>query len=171
MTIVAYKRWQILLTFLALLVLASSFYFQYVKQLEPCPLCLMQRLCVFLLFMVCFIGVTLRSLKAAKRVVFLQFVFAGLGLFFAFRQLWLQSLPLGQTPACMPGLEVLIHYFPWQEVLRSLFWGTGECAKESWRWLGLTMPAWTAVIFLFYLLAALFVFILLRNQERRFHTS
>lgn len=160
----AYRRWQILLTLLSLFVLASSIYFQYVKGLQPCPLCLMQRLCVLLLFMFCFIGVAVQSLRGGKIVAWLQFVAAAGGLFFAGRQLWLQSLPAGQTPACMPGLDILIHYFPWQDVLRTLLWGTGECADNSWQWLGLSMPAWSALYFLFLLLASLALFWCLRKQ-------
>lgn len=164
MTILIYKRWQILLTLLSFLVLASSFYFQYVKKLEPCPLCLMQRLSVFLLFIVCFFGIVVRSLKGAKRLACFQLFFASCGLFFALRQLWLQSIPADKMPACMPGLDILIRYFPWQDVMRSLFWGTGECAKDSWRWLGLSMPTWTAFIFLFYFIAAILLFLILRKQ-------
>lgn len=153
-----YKRWQVLLTFLSLFVLASSLYFQYVKELQPCPLCLMQRLCVLLLFIFCFIGVYVRSLSGRKAVVCLQFFIAAGGLFFASRQLWLQSFPVGQIPSCMPSFDVLIRYFPWQDVLRTLLWGTGECADSSWQWLGLSMPVWSALYFLFILLAAIPVF-------------
>ncbi len=87
MTKLAYKRWQLLLTLLSLFVLASSFYFQYVKGLKPCPLCLMQRLCVLLLFAVSFTGTAVRSLKGGKVIACLQFFVAGCGLFFAVRQL------------------------------------------------------------------------------------
>lgn len=155
MTKIAYKRLQLFLTFLSFFVLASSFYFQHVKGLQPCPLCLMQRLCVLLLFAICFVGTALRALKAKKALACLQFFIAACGLFFATRQLWLQTLPAGQAPACMPELEVLFRYFPWQDTLRSLFWGTGDCAEIHWRWLGLTMPAWAALYFLVMLLATL----------------
>lgn len=160
----SYRRWQIILTLLSFTVLVSSFYFQYVKQLQPCPLCLMQRLCVFLLFMFSFIGVYIQTLKAGKRIARLQFIIALGGLFFACRQLWLQSLPTGQTPACMPGLDILIRYFPWQDVLRTLLWGTGECAEISWRWLGLSMPAWSALYFLFMAILALPIYWILAKQ-------
>lgn len=171
MSIYTYKRWQILLTFLSLFVLASSFYFQYVKGLQPCPLCLMQRLCVFLLFMFCFMGVAVRSLKAGKVIAWLQFFTAAGGLFFAGRQLWLQSLPAGQMPSCMPGIDVLIRYFPWKDVFRTLLWGTGECADNSWQWLGLSMPAWSALYFLFLLLASVVLYHFLRHQLWRLENT
>ena len=153
-----YRRWQILLCFISLFVLASSFYFQYVKGLQPCPLCLMQRLCVFLLFMFSFMGIAVQKIKGGKRIACLQFFTAAAGLFFAGRQLWLQSLPADQVPSCMPGLDILVHYFPWQDILRSLFWGTGDCADNSWHWLGLSMAAWSALYFLCLLSASLLIY-------------
>ncbi|CEK11763.1 disulfide bond formation protein B [Legionella hackeliae] len=149
-----YKQQQIALFLVSAIVLGCSFYFQYVKGLVPCPLCLMQRFCVFWLVVVGFVGIFWNSLKAVKWLSILQIIVALGGLFFATRQLWLQSLPSNQTPACMPELGVLIRYFPWSDVLHALFWGAGDCAEVSWRWLGLSMPAWSALYFLFMLLTS-----------------
>ncbi|MBA2656668.1 MAG: disulfide bond formation protein B [Tatlockia sp.] len=164
MTKLAYKRWQILLTLVSFFTLACSFYFQYVKGLEPCPLCLMQRLCVFILFALCFCGITIRSLRAGKFIACFQFFIAAAGLYFAGRQLWLQTLPLGQAAVCLPELDVLIRYFPVKDVLHSLFWGTKSCSLISWQWLGLSMPAWAAIYFFIMLLSAIPVYRVLRKQ-------
>ena len=162
MTRTAYRTIQILLTLITLAVLIASFYFQYVKGLQPCPLCLMQRFCIFMLLMFGLMGLTLSTLKRARLVAVLQIVFAVAGVFFASRQLWLQSLPAGQTPACMPGLDVLIHYFPWQDVLRALVWGAGDCAEINWQWLGLSMPGWSLLYFLFMLVISALLFLRLK---------
>jgi len=153
-----YRNIQSLLLLFTLLVLVASFYFQYFKGLQPCPLCLMQRFCIFMLLMFGLMGLNLTSMKRGRIVSFLQSFFAVAGLFFAGRQLWLQSLPADQTPACMPGLDVLIHYFPWQDVVRALVWGAGDCAEVNWQWLGLSMPAWAACYFVIMLIASVFVF-------------
>jgi disulfide bond formation protein DsbB len=117
-----------------------------------------------LLFMLCFIGAFIRTLTTARRLAFLQGLLAGLGLFFAGRQLWIQSLPSEQVPACMPGLDVLIRYFPLQDVLRALLWGTGECGEVAWHWLGLSMPAWSALFFAAFLLTAFWIGLLLYQK-------
>ncbi|WED42497.1 disulfide bond formation protein B [Legionella cardiaca] len=160
-----YKRWQIMLVLISLIVLVSSFYFQYVKGLQPCPLCLMQRFCVFLLLIIGLIGLCSNYLKTGKILAILQILGAAGGVFFAVRQLWLQSLPSGQAPACMPELEVLIHYFPWKDVLHALFWGAGDCAEVTWKWLGLTMPAWSALYFLFMFLTGLLIYLRLGKES------
>lgn len=96
----------------------------------------------------------------------LQVLVAGAGLFFATRQLWIQSMPAGKVPVCMPGLDVLIKYFPWQTVAKVLFWGSGECVESSWNWLGISMPGWSALYFLFMIIAGIFLFYLTRAGSR-----
>lgn len=84
----------------------------------------------------------------------IQVIVSLAGLYFAGRQLWLQSLPADQAPACMPDLSVLIHYFPWQDVFHALFWGAADCAEPSASWWGLSMPVWALAYFLVMLFAA-----------------
>lgn len=158
------KNYRTILFFLALLsfvVLGSSFHFQYVVGLQPCPLCLMQRLCVLLLLII-----ILFSFFAVRTRLWLilHMSLASFGLFFALRHLWLQSLPLGKAPACMPGLDVLIRYFPWQTVAKALFWGAGDCAETNWSWLGISMPGWSALYFLLMLISGLWLFWRLRKR-------
>lgn len=153
-----YRNIQSLLLFATIIVLTVGFYFEYGKGLQPCPLCLMQRLCTFLFGMFCLMGLCLGTLKRARTVAVLQMLMTAAGIFFAGRQIWLQSLPVDKTPACMPSLDMLIHYFSKTQVLQALLWGTGDCADVTWRWLGLSMPAWSALYFVGMLLASATIF-------------
>lgn len=161
-----YRKIQSFLALVTVIVLLSSFYLQYEVGLQPCPLCLMQRLCVFLLLLLGLIGLRLGTLKKAHIVSLAQVIIACAGLFFALRHLWLQSLPTGQAPACMPGLDVLIHYFPWQTVLHALLWGAGDCAEINWSMLGISMPGWSALYFLFMAVTGLFLYFHTRVLSR-----
>lgn len=143
------RNLQILFVLLSFTVLSSSFYFQYIQGLQPCPLCLMQRVCVFVLFLLGLIRILLGTVYHANLLIYLHIIISTAGIFFSSRQLWLQSLSADQTPACLPDLEILTRYFPWRDVLYALFWGAGDCAEVSWRWLGLSMPAWTFFYFAF----------------------
>jgi|SRR5580704_1133347 disulfide bond formation protein DsbB len=153
---IAYKKIQLLLVLVTVFVLFASLYVQYFLGLHPCPLCIMQRLCVFLLLGL--LGLSLSTLKKAHCVCLLQIIISCAGLFFSGRQLWLQSLPTGKAPACMPGLDVLIRYFPWQDIARALFWGAGDCAEMTWSMLGISMPGWAALYFLFMAIVSLFLY-------------
>lgn len=161
---ITFKKIQTLNAALTVFVLFASFYFQYIVGLVPCPLCIMQRLCVLLLLAV--MGFSFRTLKRARIISFLQIIIACAGLYFSLRQLWLQSLPAGQAPACMPSLDILMRYLPWQTVLKALFLGTGDCAEVTWRLLGVSMPGWCAMYFLYMALMGCFLF--WQTSSRRF---
>lgn len=157
-----FKQIQFFLVCITVLVITASFYFQYVLGLHPCPLCFMQRLCVFVLLVL--LGLSLTTIKKAHIICSVQIIIACLGLYFSLRQLWLQSLPLGTAPACMPGMDTLIRYFPWQTVMRAFLWGSTDCAEVNWRMLGITMPGWSALYFLFVILISMYLFIRTRKR-------
>lgn len=139
------------------LVLGASFYFQYFKGLSPCPLCIMQRICVFLLLIL--ILFSLKKVKKIRIISVLQLFVACSGLFFSLRQLWLQSLPEGSAPACLPGLDVAIRYFPWQTIVKTLFWGSADCAEVNWSLLGISMPGWSSLYFIVMIFMSCFLFL------------
>ncbi len=162
---ITYSKLQYLIFSISLLVLGASFYLQYVKGFEPCPLCLMQRLCVIFIIALSAIGLYRHELAHSKSLVGIQLIVVGAGLFFAMRQLWLQSLPGDQIPACLPGLSVLIHYFPWQHTVHALFWGSGDCTKIKWTLLGLSLPMWSAFYFFFIGFASSLLFYMLNRTK------
>ncbi len=129
--------------------LASAYYLQLVKGVEPCPLCIMQRVAV-----------------AATGVVFLAaalhhparigaWIYGGLtalgspaGAGLAGRHVWLQYTPAEKRPACGPGLEYLLGTFGPFEGLRRILRGSGECGTVDFTILGLSLPHWTLLAFI-----------------------
>ena len=143
-----WRCWQGLTVLIAGLVLLISFYLQYTEALEPCPLCLMQRGMTGLIFLVA--GFGFFALKLSRRCVLLglEALFAMSGAFFALRQLWLQSLPVPDTGMCLPGIELLLHKLPWDEIIHAFVWGTSTgCGDVSWLFLGFSMAAWSLLYF------------------------
>ncbi|MCL6271173.1 disulfide bond formation protein B [Sansalvadorimonas sp. 2012CJ34-2] len=124
---------------------------QHVVGLEPCPLCISQRIVVISITLVVLIAAIHNPQTKGKRnygrIVFVLGLF-GIGL--AVRQLYLQSLPVDQAPACMPGLDYLVEVLPLTELITVMFSGTGDCAEVQWSFLGLTIPGWTLVCFICY---------------------
>lgn len=156
MNLSSYRFNQLGLCVLSTLVLGASFYLEWFKELEPCPLCLMQRYLV----LIALCGSLLAAFKKTKKILLFtifQSIISLSGLYFALRQLWLQSLPPDKLPACLPGLEVLLQYFPLKDILHALFWGTAECTEITWSLLGLSLTAWSALFFLSYGLMVLFL--------------
>lgn len=159
-----YRHIQSLLLLSTILVLSSSFYFEYAQGMQPCPLCFMQRICTFILGMCCMMGLSFSSLRRALNVTRLQLFFTAFGMYFAGRQLWLQSLPRDNAQACMPSLDSLIHYFSKDQVLKALFWGTGDCGEDAGQWLGFSIPGWSALYFLIAFLICSVIFVSLKRS-------
>ncbi|TDJ47184.1 MAG: disulfide bond formation protein B [Gammaproteobacteria bacterium] len=126
--------------------MAFALYTQYVLGMEPCPLCIFQRVAVIGLGII-FLIATIHGAGPTGRRVYagLLALVAMLGVGVAGRHVWLQSLPKDQVPACGPGLDFMLDTFPILEVLDIVLSGSGECAEVSWRLIGLTMPAWTLI--------------------------
>ena len=126
--------------------IAFALYAQQVLGLEPCPLCIFQRvavICLGLLFLVAAIHAAGRVMRRFYAILIGLTALAGSGV--AGRQLWLQALPPDRVPACGPGLDFMLEAFPVSEMLMTVLSGSGECAKVDWVLLGLSMPGWVLI--------------------------
>jgi disulfide bond formation protein DsbB len=123
----------------------TGIFIEHVQALEPCPLCLMQRIWFMAVGAIGCAALAHGSQRATYPC--LAIVAALIGGGFSIRQLWLQSLPADQVPACGPGLEYMLEVFPLSEILIAMTSGTGDCAEVVWSMLGLSIPAWALVGF------------------------
>ncbi|MGB5345977.1 MAG: disulfide bond formation protein B [Woeseia sp.] len=137
--------------------MAYALYAEHQLLLEPCPLCVFQRLATIVLGAV-FLVAALHNPQAWGRRVYavLLLLAGGAGFGVAAWHVRLQNLPADEVPACGPGLDYIIDAFPLSDALRMIFTGSGECATIDWRFLGLTMPAWVAICFAVLLAAGLY---------------
>jgi disulfide bond formation protein DsbB len=131
------------------LMLAYAYYVQYVDYLDPCPLCLVQRLIILIigiLFLFTLIYPPQYIFRKIMSVIIILVTLVGCAV--SARHVWLQNLPADEVPACGPGLSYMLENFPIGSVLSDLFTGSGECAEITWRFLGLSMPTWTLITFI-----------------------
>lgn len=127
-----------------------ALYLQHGLDLEPCPLCVFQRIAMISLGLVWLLAwihnpvtTIARGLYAAVGVLA-----AAVGSAIAGRHVWLQGLPEDEVPACGPSLDYLLDIAPWQEVVTTVLRGDGNCAVIDAAFLGLSIPAWTLIAFL-----------------------
>jgi disulfide bond formation protein DsbB len=138
----------LLLVFCAFLI-ASALYFQFAGGLEPCPLCISQRIMVLAVGLVMLGAVLHRPGKRGIRVyAVLGFFVSMVGAAISARHVWLQHLPAEEVPSCGPGLGYMFQNFPLSDALKTMLTGTGDCAKVDWTLFGLSMPAWVLICFL-----------------------
>src|SRR3989338_5036944 len=128
--------------------MAAALYFQYVEHLEPCPLCILQRLVVIGAGLILLIGGLHNPGKWGRRLYGALTVFAaGAGAGVAGRHVWIQHLPFDQQPGCSYDFAYMLDTFPLAKKLKLVLEGTGDCAKVTWTFLDLNMPAWTLIFF------------------------
>lgn len=139
------------------LMMAVALGLEHLGGLAPCPLCIFQRVAVIAAGAVFAVAALHdprgRGGAVAYGLAALVAVGAGIGL--AGRHLWLQSLPADQVPTCGPGLDYMMEVLPLQEVVAMVLSASGECAEISARFLGLSLPGWTLIGFLFLAVAPL----------------
>jgi disulfide bond formation protein DsbB len=127
--------------------MAYALYVQYQLYLEPCPLCIFQRIAVIGIGIAFLLLAVLNPAPGwARRIVLGLFGLSALGgVIVAGRHVWLQHLPPDKVPSCGPGLDYMLDTFPLGDALRMVFTGSGECATSDWSFVGLSMPTWVLI--------------------------
>lgn len=132
----------------ALGLMGYALFAQYGLGLEPCPLCILQRIAVIgmgLLFLLALLHDPRRG--GARIYGALLGLVAGGGIAVAARHVWIQAQPPGTVAECGASLDYMLDVLPPGEVLMKVLKGSGECSKLDWSFLGLSMPAWVLIAF------------------------
>lgn len=125
-----------------------ALYMQHQMDLNPCYLCIVQRVFVILTGLIALLAFAHNpGSKGQKRYAGATSLSATAGAGFSIRQLWLQSLPEEKVPACGPPADYLFDALPISEALPMLLSGDGNCAEVQWTFLSLSIPAWTLLAF------------------------
>ena len=128
--------------------MAVALFMEYQMNLDPCPLCILQRIMVVTTGFIALIAAIHHPRELGIKVYGgLVIVSAVIGGGVSSRQLWLQSLPADEVPACGASLDYMLEVFPLADVLGMVLSGDGTCAEIAWTLLGLSIPGWTLVGF------------------------
>lgn len=153
----------IALALAALLPLAVASWFQHVDGLDPCVMCIYERVAFFGL-----VGAGLLGALAPGRVLVrasaytLWGVSAAWGLDLVWRHVGMERDPQ-LAMSCSFAAE-FPSWLPLDTWLPALFLPTGYCDDVQWRWLGMSMAEWAGVIFALFLVSLLLV---LAHEIRR----
>ena len=143
------RKWFLLVFLGCAGMLSYALWVQNIDLLEPCPLCVLQRM-VFLAIGAIALIAALFNPQAIGKLLYTLLISltAMLGIGIAGRHVWLQYLPADKVPDCGPGLEYMLDVFPFAEALGMIFKGSGSCAEVKWQFIGLSMPEWTLSAYL-----------------------
>lgn len=126
-----------------------ALYIQQRYNLDPCPLCIFQRM-AFLAMGGLFLIAAIHNPATLGRKVYgvLQFVAAATGIGIASRHVWIQANPDKVMAECGAGFDYIFETFPLKRALDLVFKGTGECSAMDWTMLGLTIPQLSLIAFI-----------------------
>ena len=144
---------------------AGSFFAQYVMGLNPCPLCILQRVAVLAVLAASALALLLPTAKAAGRAAAALLVGAPAvwGLYVACYQLWLQSLPAEEQPSCGAPWTFRLKEWPLFDYWRFVVEGFGNCGVREYV-LGVPLPVWSLLFFAAVLLLAWGMLLRLRGR-------
>ena len=141
-----------------------ALFLQYVVHLEPCPLCMLQRVAFITVGVIFLLGALHGPKQTGTRVyAFLGLLatFTGLGL--AARHVYLQYYP-PEYVSCAGDFYSQLERIPLGRLISNALRATGDCSKVDWTLLHLSIAEWSLVWFT--ILAILGLFLLVRRVPR-----
>ncbi|TWI62951.1 disulfide bond formation protein DsbB [Pseudoduganella lurida] len=140
-----------------LLLIGAALYLQHVKDMLPCPLCVIQRYLFLAIATGCLVGAFARKPKVGAALGLAAAV-GGLGV--VGKHLYVLAHP-GFSCGIDP-VETALNKIPTATYLPWLFQADGLCENATDAIVGLSVPQWSAVWFV--ILAATMLWVLLRRR-------
>lgn len=156
-----------LLIFLACAVLLSyAIYLQLIKNLLPCPLCVVQRIAYCLVGMAALIAFLQRPRAFGEKIYSGWILVASAaGGAVALRQAWLVRYPEAFECGISPE-EAFLNALPLARWWPTMFEANGDCADVTWKFMGLTLPDWSAIFFILFAILAAYAMAARRGSVR-----
>lgn len=157
----AYRQINLFLFLASLVGMGFALYLQNYQYLEPCPLCIFQRIGLMGMGIFTLIAAIHNPTRTWLRRTYtgLATLAIGWSVAVAARHVWLQHLPADEVPACGPGLDYWLDTFPLKDVVQKVLHGSGECANVDWTFVGLSLPTLSLIFFSVLILINVFVLI------------
>ena len=128
---------------------ALALVIQTIYKLEPCPLCITQRMFFMGLGVLFVIGAFVKPASLLQKIfTFLQVATALGGASWAIRHWYLQAHKGEIIADCGVGFDYMFENFPLKKMFTLIFKGTGDCAAIDWTFLGLTLPQLALITFI-----------------------
>ena len=127
-------------------------------QLNPCPLCISQRMVLMglgLLFLTAAIHNPAQLGRKIYAALHITVAIGGAGV--AIRHWWLQAHRDSMVADCGVGFDYMFENFPLRKALTLVFRGTGDCAAIDWTYLSLSIPQMALITFIGFAAFALYL--------------
>lgn len=141
-----------------------AMYLQFIENLLPCPLCIVQRIAFWLLGLTALLAFLHNPWKTGRRLYAgLMTIFALAGASVALRQSWLIRYP--ETFECgISPEEAFLNALTVAQWWPDMFEANGDCSNIDWKFLSLTISDWSFVAFISLGLLAIYIFFSKQNR-------
>jgi disulfide bond formation protein DsbB len=159
-----FKRINLFGSLLAFILVGIAVAIQTQFNLEPCPLCVTQRIvfivigCLFLVFSF------LKPNQVIKIVHFVSILITNIvGIVFAVKHILIQSKWIIVPAECGIDLNYMFENFPLTEAFSLLFQGTGDCSEIDWLFLGLTLPQLALIAYIMFSILTFYIYKIIKK--------
>lgn len=160
------RAWFLFIALACAAMLSWALYKQHMDFVDPCPLCILQRVAFMWIGVLGLLAAIHGPGKTGQWVYGILLAVGGVvGMVLAGRHVWLQSLPVDQVPDCGMGLNYMLDTMPVLDALREVFYGAGECAEVLWTFLGISIPGWSLIWFSIFTLGTLGVLVFFNRNK------
>lgn len=141
-----YALWCVVIV--SVLCTAASFFAQYYLGMNPCVLCIIQRVLVMLTGLVALLCALCPNRSFLERTVnaIISSVVALAGLGVSVYQIYIQHLPEMAQPTCGAPWTFRLRNAPLFHWYEPIIRGTGNCGEVQ-RLMGVALPVWSALFF------------------------
>ncbi len=144
------------MAFIALMLECAALYFQHVMKLQPCVMCIYERIALLGIIAAGLIGAIAPQnglLRWLAIIVWIYSAWRGLDLAWEHTMLQLYPSPFASCDFFVNFPE----WLPLNQWVPAVFEATGDCSVKQWVFLGWDMPQWLISVFAVYLLMAIIV--------------
>ena len=154
-----FKRINLFGSLLAFILVVVAVAIQTQFNLEPCPLCVSQRIVFIVIGFLFFLFSFLKPNQLIKFIHVLTLLTANIvGIVFAIRHIMIQSKWITVPAECGIDLDYMFENFPLTEAFSLLFKGTGDCSEIDWLFLGLTLPQLALIAYIMFVIFTLYIY-------------
>jgi disulfide bond formation protein DsbB len=154
-----FKRINLFGSFLAFILVVVAVAIQTQFNLEPCPLCVSQRIVFIVIGFLFFLFSFLKPNQLIKFIHVLTLLTANIvGIVFAIRHIMIQSKWITVPAECGIDLDYLFENFPLTEAFSLVFKGTGDCSEIDLLFLGLTLPQLALIAYIMFVIFTLYIY-------------
>jgi len=137
------RRWSNFIGFaVCAAMLVFAYYLQFGQDMNPCPLCIFERITTAALGLV-FLVAWAHNPKRFGRWIYLALILvvSAVGVFVSARHVYIQHNP-GAVMSCGgASLKTMVQHLPPLEVIKEVLSGSGDCAHVD-TFLGVSLPLW-----------------------------